>query len=79
MGLVKTTAKEWGKQNVRVNMVLPGWHKTALAGSAFPNEVSDDHVLGRTPDLADVAASIYRLALLRDSSGQIWNLDSRIL
>jgi len=79
MGLVKTAAQEWGKQNVRVNMALPGWHKTALSGSAFPDEVPADHVLGRTPSLEDVACSIYRLALLSDSSGQIWNLDSRIL
>ncbi len=79
LGLVKTTAREWGKQNVRINMVHPGWHKTALAGSAFPHEASDDHVLGRTPSLEEVAGVIYRLALLRDSSGQVWNLDSRIL
>ena len=79
MGLVKTVAKEWGKQNIRVNIVLPGRHKTVLAGSAFPNDVPADHVLGRTPSLEDVACSIYRLALLGDSSGQIWNLDSRIL
>lgn len=79
LGLVKTAAKEWGRQNVRVNAVLPGWQKTALAGSAFPDEVPADHVLGRTPSLEDVAHSIYRLALLRDSSGQVWNLDSRII
>jgi len=78
MGLVKSAAKEWGNRNIRVNMALPGWHKTPLAGSAFPHEASVDHVLGRTPSLEDVAGSIYRLALLQDSSGQIWNLDSRI-
>lgn len=79
LGLVKTAAKEWGRQNVRVNVVLPGWQKTALAGSAFPDEVPADHVLGRTPSLEGVAHSIYQLALRRDSSGQVWNLDSRII
>lgn len=79
LGLVKTAAKEWGKQNVRVNMVLPGWQKTALAGSAFPGEAPADHVLGRTASLQEVADTIYRLALVRDSSGQLWNLDSRVL
>ena len=79
LGLAKTAAKEWGRHNIRVNVVLPGWQKTALAGSAFPDEVSADHVLSRTPSLNEVADIIYRLALLRDSSGQVWNLDSRIL
>ncbi len=79
LGLVKTAAKEWGQRNVRVNLVFPGWHNTALAGSAFPGEGAADHVLGRTASLQEVAGSIYRLALLKDSSGQVWNLDSRIL
>lgn len=78
-GLVRTAAKEWGALNVRVNLVLPGWHKTRLAGQAFPDEVPADHALGRTPSLEGVARIIYQLALLRDSSGQVWNLDSRIL
>jgi len=78
VGLVKTAAKEWGRQNVRVNAVLPGWQKTALAGSAFPDDELADHTLGRTPALEDLARAIYQVALWRDSSGQVWNLDSRI-
>jgi 3-oxoacyl-[acyl-carrier protein] reductase len=77
-GLVKTAAREWGRRNIRVNMVLPGWQKTVLAGAAFPDKAPADHVLGRTPSLTEVAGSIYRLALLGDCSGQVWNLDSRI-
>lgn len=78
LGLVKTAAKEWGGQNVRVNAVLPGWHRTALAGAAFPDEAPADHILGRTSSLKEIAHIIYQLALLRDSSGQVWNLDNRI-
>lgn len=78
VGLARTAAKEWGKQNIRVNVVLPGWQRTALAGPAFPRGTPADHALGRTPSLADVARSICRLAQLKDSSGQVWNLDSRI-
>lgn len=78
LGLVKTAAKEWGRQNVRVNAVLPGWQKTALAGSAFPDDALADHALGRTPVLENLAQAIYYLALRQDSSGQVWNLDSRI-
>lgn len=78
LGLAKTAAREWGSANVRVNVVFPGWHRTALVGSAFPEDGSNDHVLRRTPSLDAVADAIYRLALLPDSSGQTWNLDSRI-
>ena len=78
VGLAKTAAKEWGARNVRVNVVLPGWQKTALAGPAFPAEGPAGHVLGRTSSLEEVADSIFRLACLRDVSGQVWNFDSRI-
>jgi 3-oxoacyl-[acyl-carrier protein] reductase len=83
LGLVKTTAREWGCHNIRINAVCPGWHRTDLSGSALPDPAEGagpaDHVLGRFVDLNEVARSIYHLALLQDISGQVWNLDSRIL
>lgn len=79
LGLVKTAAREWGPSNVRVNAVLPGWHRTELAGAAVPADNDFTHVLGRLGDLQSVGRSIYHLALLPDVSGQVWNLDSRIL
>ncbi len=79
LGLVKSAAREWGKYNVTVNAIFPGWHATELSREAMP-EAADlaDHVLGRTPDLHEVARTIYHLAQLKDISGQVWNLDSRI-
>jgi 3-oxoacyl-[acyl-carrier protein] reductase len=79
LGLVKTAAREWGPSNIRVNMVLPGWHRTDLAGDAVPVDPVPTHVLGRLANLPSVARTIYHLALLEDASGQVWNLDSRIL
>jgi 3-oxoacyl-[acyl-carrier protein] reductase len=80
VGLVKTAAREWGPSNVRVNMLLPGWHRTDLAGTAVPHpSILEEHVLGRTPDLQEVAKAVYTLATLPDASGQVWNVDSRIV
>lgn len=80
IGLVKTAAREWGSYNIRVNLVCPGWQQTGMAGESFPTgERLGDHVLGRVSNLADVSRTICHLAQLSDMSGQVWNLDSRIL
>jgi 3-oxoacyl-[acyl-carrier protein] reductase len=80
LGLVKASAREWGIHNIRVNAVLPGWHQTELAGAAMPNATElNCHLLGRTPCLQHVAQSIVHLATRQDMSGQVWNLDSRLL
>jgi 3-oxoacyl-[acyl-carrier protein] reductase len=78
IGLMKTAAREWGPDQVRVNMILPGWQTTALAASSTSDRLKD-HILGRPTALTDVAHAVYSLALLPDASGQVWNLDSRIL
>ncbi|MCC2641866.1 MAG: fabG4 [Nitrospira sp.] len=79
-GLMKTAAREWGPHNIRVNLVCPGWQQTGMAGDSFPSaQRLRDHVLERTSNLDEVSRTICRLAQLSDLSGQIWNLDSRIL
>lgn len=80
LGLVKTAAREWGPSNLRVNVVLPGWQQTAMTGfgAAVPEDLGD-HALGRSPSIDEVARSVCHLAQLHDVSGQIWNLDSRIV
>jgi 3-oxoacyl-[acyl-carrier protein] reductase len=80
VGLVKTAAREWGPQNVRVNLVLPGWQKTGLSEGVMPEaEGWMDHALRRPPSIEEVASTIVHLAQLKDVSGQIWNCDSRDL
>ncbi len=80
LGLVQTAAREWGPHNIRVNLVCPGWQPTDLAGESYPTaDQLQDHVLGRVTKLDDVSTTICRLAQLPDVSGQVWNLDSRIV
>lgn len=80
IGLVKTAAKEWGSRNVRVNLVLPGWHKTRMSKGALPGDVGwDDHALHRPPSMDEVSQTVLYLAQLKDVSGQVWNCDSRDL
>lgn len=79
MGLMQTTAQEWGNWNIRVNAIFPGWHSSPLSGSRMDSLIQQKaHLLQRTPSLAQMTASVYHLASAKDVSGQIWNLDSRV-
>jgi 3-oxoacyl-[acyl-carrier protein] reductase len=80
LGLVRTAAKEWGSFGVRVNLVLPGLHATRLSEGAIPHQGQyADHLLGAPPRLLDIGRTIRDLSLLPAASGQVWNLDSRLL
>jgi len=79
IGLMQTTAQEWGSWNIRVNAIFPGWHVSPLSTSGMDTALAQQtHALNRTPSLEHVAKNVYHLALAKDVSGQVWNLDSRI-
>ena len=80
IALVKTAALEWGPQNIRVNLILPGWQKTDLTEGIFPEDKGWlDHTLRRPPMIDEVVSTIVHVARLSDISGQVWNCDSRHL
>jgi len=80
IGLVRTAALEWGPQNIRVNLVLPGWQKTDLTERIFPDDKGWlDHALHRPAALDEVVGTIVYIAQLKDVSGQVWSCDSRHL
>jgi 3-oxoacyl-[acyl-carrier protein] reductase len=80
IGLVKSTALEWGLGNVRVNLLLPGWQETFLSEAAMTRmKEYCDHALRRPSSMNDVARTVVHLAQLHDVSGQVWNCDSRHL
>ncbi len=80
IGLVKSAAREWGASGIRVNLIFPGWQQTKLAGDAFRAAGRfTDHATGRPPARTQVAEAVVLLASMAETSGQVWNLDSRIL
>ena len=79
IGLMRSTAQEWGAFNIRVNVIYPGWHLSPLSEPGWHSAMDHHiHTLHRTPSLKNVGTAVYRLALSPDTSGQVWNLDSRI-
>jgi 3-oxoacyl-[acyl-carrier protein] reductase len=79
LGLLRSVAREWGPANVRVNMVLPGWHATGLTG--FRSDTASHPfktVMGHGTSMDAVASFVVSLAAMPDVSGQVFTLDSRI-
>jgi len=73
--------QEVGSRNVRVNAVLPGVLRTPMTArlpEARLSELAEENLLGRLNSLGEVASFIVFLARMRDVSGQVFQLDSRI-
>lgn len=82
IGLSKSAAKEWGEQNIRCNVVLPGFLRTNMTAHLSEKQVSEyeaNNVLKRLGSVDEVAEFIYFLCSTKNISGQVFNLDSRIL
>ncbi len=80
LGLVRSAAREWGSDHLRVNLLLPGRHASRMTDELTAGaSLYQDHLLGCAPRLSTVAAAAYRLACSRETSGEVWNVDSRIL
>lgn len=76
IGLTQSLAREWGKDNVRVHCILPGYIKTRF--NAHLNRDPSDHVLKRFNTVQETARFIAFLHSLSHTSGQVFQLDSRI-
>jgi NAD(P)-dependent dehydrogenase (short-subunit alcohol dehydrogenase family) len=78
-GLMYTAAREWGQDGIRINMVLPGWHATALTQyqeDSTPPPFAP--VLQGATKMETVAQFVFTLAGMPGISGQAFSLDSRI-
>lgn len=82
VALTKGAARELGRFNVRVNAVLPGFHETDMASGMNDElraKVLSEHALGRSTSIADLADAVIALARNESISGQILNVDSRLI
>jgi 3-oxoacyl-[acyl-carrier protein] reductase len=82
IGLTRACARELGRFNVKVNAVLPGYIPTDMGNTASDHiyqRVLKENVLNRVSDPREVADFIYHLSLMDNVSGQVFNLDSRIV
>lgn len=81
-GLAESLAKEYGGRNIRVNVVLPGFMETKMTAGlddSTRETYRQTHALGRFNTPAETARFIAFLDQhLPHTSGQVFNLDSRI-
>lgn len=81
IGLTRSLAKELGSRNVRVNAVMPGVLPTRMTAD-LPADVMEAfaraNALGRINEIDEVARFVVFLAGMRNVSGQVFQLDSRI-
>lgn len=79
-GITKCAARELGEHNVKVNAVCPGRIRhSGWTGVATTPGASDNLLRRISGSEVEFAKFVVHLATMQDISGQILNLDSRIL
>ena len=81
IGLTRSLAKEYGKRDIRVNCVLPGFLETQMTAGLSTQareRIRQRHVLGRFNTVGDAAGFVAFLHEMPHVSGQVFQLDSRI-
>ncbi len=82
IGLTKTAAKELGPQNIQVNTVIPGLLNAGMGKKISPaqfEKIRKEFLLPTQPPISQIAEFIHTLAYMEGISGQIFNLDSRVI
>jgi 3-oxoacyl-[acyl-carrier protein] reductase len=82
IGLTKTSAKELNRYNVMVNAVLPGYMLTDMgidSSEKAKEQALKESLVKEYSDPDNVAEFICNLSGTRGITGQIFNLDSRVI
>lgn len=81
VGFARSLARELGAKNIRVNVIFPGFHETALSADLSEKAraaIRARHLLPRTTALSETSTFLLWLLNTETISGQVFNLDSRI-
>lgn len=81
IGLTQSLAQELGASNIQVNAVLPGVLPTRMTEHLTEDQLrsmAEANALNRLNDATEVARFVAFLTTLRNVSGQIFQLDSRV-
>ncbi|MGC8744868.1 MAG: SDR family oxidoreductase [Verrucomicrobiia bacterium] len=81
IGFSQSLAREVGKLNIRVNIILPGIilsEMTEKLNKEQVNKLISENVLLRTTTAGEIARFCLFLASTKNISGQVFHLDSRI-
>lgn len=82
IGLTKAAAIELGEYNIRVNAVLPGYLPTEMGAEISDKtreQIIEKNALHRLSDAKEAADFVFHLSKTENISGQVFNLDSRII
>jgi len=82
IGLTMSAAKELGRYNIMVNAVLPGYMLTDMGSGSTDKgkeQALKDSIIKEYSNSRSVAEFICYLAGTRGITGQVFNLDSRII
>jgi 3-oxoacyl-[acyl-carrier protein] reductase len=82
VALTKGAARELGRFHITVNAVLPGFHETEMSAGLAPEhkkKIIEEHATGLSTRVEDLARVVLELAQNPSVSGQVFNVDSRVL
>ena len=81
LGLMKATVQEVGEYNIKINTVCPGYtpHKYLPEIKEVMEFTRRSNALGRSLPLVDFADFVVYIAQMDNTSGQIFNIDSRAI
>jgi 3-oxoacyl-[acyl-carrier protein] reductase len=81
-GMCKSLAQEYGRYQIAVNICYPGFFDSTMTSqtpSSVREGIMEKTCFKRPNDVEEVARFMAFLATTRNISGQVFNLDSRIL
>lgn len=80
IGLSHTSAKELAQDNIRVNVLLPGYMMTKMGAAAIKamEKARENSISGKLSDPLEVAQFVAYLLGTKNITGQVFSLDSRI-